>query len=92
MASQPEKNLHASIPNKLLAEAQKVADTQNVTVDELVCDAVERRLREIRRQRLRAYGDAQARKIGIFDDEGVERVVHEFRDEVRARNTGEREA
>lgn len=85
-----EKNLHASIPDALLMEAQKVADAQNVTVDELVRDAMERRIREIRRQELRAYGEAQARKIGVMDDEGVERVVHEFRDEERALTNGER--
>ena len=85
-----EKNLHASIPYALLLETQKVADAQNVTVDELVRDAMERRLREIRRQRLRAYGEGQARKIGITDGEGVEHVVHEFRDEETARNNGER--
>jgi hypothetical protein len=87
---EPEKNLHASIPNALLMEAQKIAEAQNVTVDELVRDAMERRLREIRRQKLRAYGEAQARKLGVSDDESVERIVHEFRDEERARNNGER--
>ena len=89
MATEPEKNLHAAIPDALLAEAQKVADAQQTTIDELVRDAMERRLREIRRQRLRAYGEAQARKTGVTDDDGVERIVHEFRAE-KARDNGER--
>ncbi len=90
MATQPEKNLHAAIPDALLMEAQKVADAQQTTVDELVRDAMERRLREIRRQRLRAYGETQARKIGVTDEDDVERVVHEFRDEQKPRNGSER--
>lgn len=39
--------------------------------------------------KLRAYGDAQARKLGITTDEDVERVVHEFREEERERRDKE---
>jgi predicted CopG family antitoxin len=82
---EPDKNLHAAIPPALLSEAERVAQAEHLTVDELVREALERRLRERRRQNLRAYGEAQARKLGITTEEDVERVVHEFREEERAR-------
>ena len=90
MTAEPDKNLHASIPDALLAEAQKVADAQHTTVDELVRDAMERCLRDIRRQKLRAYGEEQARKMGVSSEEDVERVIHEYREEQRERNNSER--
>lgn len=86
---EPGKNLHAKIPPALLAEAENVAQTEHITVDELVRDAMERRLRERRRQKLRAYGEAQARKLGIREED-VERVVHEYREEQRERQDKER--
>ena len=85
---EPEKNLHASIPPALLAEAQQVATADHISVDELVRDAMERRLRNRRRQSLYAYGDGQARKLG-FKEEDVDRIIHEFRDEQRQRQSTE---
>jgi hypothetical protein len=42
---EPDKNLHAKIPPALLAEAEKAASADHISVDELVRDAMERRLR-----------------------------------------------
>jgi len=78
----PEKNLHASIPNALLAKAQEVAETEHMTVDELVRDAMERRIGELRRRRLYAYGEAQASKVGV-GEEDVEDIVHRHRQDAR---------
>lgn len=85
----PDKNLHAAVPPALLAQAEEAAQQEHISLDELVRDAMERRLRERRRQKLRAYGDAQARKIGVTTEEDVERVVHEFREEERQRGSKE---
>jgi hypothetical protein len=83
-----EKDLHACIPSALLLEAQKAASADRISVDELVTDAVARRLRERRRQHLYAYGEGQARKLGM-KEEDVDRIIHEFRDEERERLNGE---
>ena len=48
---QPEKNLHAAIPPALLEKAQAEAQQEHITLDELVSDAMERRLK------LRAHGE-----------------------------------
>jgi predicted HicB family RNase H-like nuclease len=47
-----EKNLHASIPASLVAEAQQAASADHISVDELVREAVEHRLQARRRQNL----------------------------------------
>ncbi len=83
-----EKNLHAAIPSALLAETETAARAEHITVDEFVRDAMERRLRQRRRQSLYAYGEAQARKLGIREED-VDRIIHEFRDEERERQNKE---
>jgi hypothetical protein len=86
---EPEKNLHAKIAPALLAEAEKAAQAERITVDELVQDAVEHRLKERRRQKLYAYGEGQARKLGI-KEEDVPRIVEEWRTEQQERENKER--
>ncbi len=83
-----EKSLHASIPASLLAEAEQAAYTDHISVDELVREAVEQRLRARRRQSLYAYGEQQARKLSIREED-VARIIHEFRDEERKRRNSE---
>jgi hypothetical protein len=80
-----QKNLHASIPAALLTEAEQAASAVHVSVDEWVRDAMQRRLREERRQRIYAYGEQQAKKLGI-KEEDVERIIHEFRQENQQSN------
>ena len=82
---EPEANLHAKIPPALLAEAKELASAEHITVDAFVQEAMERRLRQHRRQKLYAYGEEQARKLGIRQED-VERVVHEFRKEEHESN------
>lgn len=73
----------------LLTQAEEAAQQEHLSLDELVSNAMERRLRD-RRQNLRAYGEAQARRIGLTSGEDVDRVDHEFREEERARQNNER--
>jgi hypothetical protein len=79
-----EKNLHASIPTALLADAYRLAEAEHISVDELVRDAMQRRIGELRRQNLYAYGEAQAQKLGIREED-IERIVHEHREEMTRR-------
>ncbi len=75
-----EKNLHASVPPALLTQAQKAAQDDHISVDELVKAALEQTLRARRRQRLYAYGEGQARSVGIREED-VPRIVDEWRAE-----------
>ncbi len=77
------------LPPALLAQVQVAAEEEHRPTDEIVREAVERYLASRRRQKLRAYGEAQAHKLGISSQEDVERVVHEYREEERERQNKE---
>lgn len=85
----PEKNLHASIPPALLAEAQAAANADHISMDDLVREAVERRLRQRQLRDLYAYGDQQARHLGM-KEEDADRIIHEFRQEEREQHNKRR--
>ncbi len=83
-----EKNLHARIPTALLIEAEKIAAAQQVSMDDLTQAAMSRYLDELSWKKLYAYGEGQARELGI-KEEDVDRIIHEFRNEERERLNSE---
>jgi metal-responsive CopG/Arc/MetJ family transcriptional regulator len=68
------------MPSSLLIEIQAVADEEHRTADDLVCEAVERYLKDRRWQRLLSYGEQQARALGLTDAD-VPRLIEEYRQE-----------
>ena len=52
-----------------MAELQRAADLEQRSPDEVVEDAVERYLRLKRRERLYVYGEAQAERLGIEEED-----------------------
>lgn len=66
------------MPSSLLAEIQAAADEESRTSDELVREAVECYLKDRRWQRLLAYGERQARSLGLTDAD-VPRLIEEYR-------------
>ena len=62
---EPDENLHAKILPALLGEVKQAASADHISTDELVRDAMERRLNERRRQSLYTYGEEQARKMAL---------------------------
>lgn len=70
------------MPSSLLAELQAAADEERRTSDELVCEAVQRYLKDRRWQRLLAYGEQQARLLGLTEAD-VPRLIEEYRQEHR---------
>jgi hypothetical protein len=62
---EPEKNLHASVPPALLSQAEKVARAENITLDELVRDAMERRVNRRELEEVFAFGQRHARERGV---------------------------
>jgi len=78
-----EKNLHASIPHSVLAEAQKIAAAQHVSLDEFTYAAMKHYIDELGWKNFYSYGQQQAEKLGI-QEEDVDRLIHEYREEARA--------
>jgi len=71
-----------SMPPALLAEIREAADEDQRTTEELVREAIERYLEDRRWQRLLAYGEQQARSLGLTDSD-VPRLIEEYRQERR---------
>ena len=65
----PEKNLQAAIPPALLAQVERAAEAEHITVDELVQEAVESRLNRKEWQEVLLFGErhAQARHLTESD-------------------------
>jgi len=61
--SPPDSNLR--IPEALMAEVRQPAAAEQRSPEDLVQEAVARYLRQKRRDNLYAYGEEQARKLGI---------------------------
>ena len=66
----PEKNLHANIPAALLVEMERAATDRQITIDELVREAVERLQKRGWREVL-AYGE-RATTVRELSDAGRE--------------------
>ena len=57
----PEKNLHAAVPPSLLAQAEQAAAAENITLGELVRDAMERRLNRRELDEVLSFGKKHAK-------------------------------
>lgn len=64
-ATDPDKNLHASVPPALLARAQEVAEREHISLDELVSDAMERRVNKREFEEVLAFGKRHAKARGL---------------------------
>jgi predicted CopG family antitoxin len=78
----PDSNI--KISEDLMTELQKAADIEQRSLEDVVGDAVERYLRVKRRERLYAYGEGQAKRLGIEEDD-VPALVKEIRRDTSAR-------
>jgi metal-responsive CopG/Arc/MetJ family transcriptional regulator len=70
-----EKNLHATIPAALLAKMEDVAHAERISVDELVRDAVQRRLDTHEWHELLAFGEKHAQSRGLTEADVAEAIA-----------------
>lgn len=70
------------VPSALLAEVRAAATEESMTTDELVVEAVQKYLKDRRWQQLLAYGEQQARSLGLTEAD-VPRLIDEYRKERR---------
>ena len=61
----PDKNLHASVPQALLTRAREVAELEHITLDELVRDAMERRVNKREFEEVLLFGKRHAKARGL---------------------------
>ena len=73
------------VSESLMAELQRAADVEQRSPEEVVEDAVERYLQLSRRKRLYAYGEGQAERVRI-EEQDVPALVKEIRRDTSARS------
>jgi len=75
------KTWSISLPPKLEREAEKAAKEEHRTKSELIREALRRYLEGRQFKKLQAYGAKRARDLGITNEEGIDRLVHEYRND-----------
>ena len=79
------KVLSITLPEPMLAKARKRAKKENRTMSEFVREAL-RQYDDVQwLKQVQAYGEKRAVAAGILSEEDVDRVIHEYRAEKRAR-------
>ncbi len=85
------KTISITMPPELLTKAQQFANREHRTMSELLREALRRYIDEPRsvnretRRALMEYGQGKAREMGIMSEEDVDRLIHEYRKEKRAK-------
>ena len=72
------------MPGALMVELQKMARDEQRSPEAVVQEAVERYLRQKRREKLHAYGEGQAQRLGIREED-VPELVKQTRRETTER-------
>jgi hypothetical protein len=71
-----------TLPPALLAQVQAAANEERRPTADVICEALERYLRERRWQKLFAYGEERAQTLGLTETD-TPRLIAEFRQEQR---------
>lgn len=85
------KVVSISLPAEMLEAAENMAKQENRTMSELVREALRVYQRERQAwQGIFAYGQANAKRLGIKDEEDVVRIIREYRQQQRKEQTKKR--
>ena len=85
------KVVSISLPAEMLEAAENMARQENRTMSELVREALRVYQRERQAwQGIFAYGRANAKRLGIKDEEDVVRIIREYRHQQRKEQKKER--
>ena len=85
-----EKNLHAFVPPALLAQAEAAAQQEQISLDELAVEALQRHIARRSLERFRRAGEIRRRGMTEKQVEGfVDQAIHEYRQEQQERQSQE---
>jgi metal-responsive CopG/Arc/MetJ family transcriptional regulator len=79
------KAISVTLPYKLAEELEKESREEGKTVSFMVGEAVRAHLHREKWEKLREDFSEQARKMGVVTEEDIERIIHEYRAEEKAR-------
>ena len=76
------KIVNLSLPQETYKQVQELADQMGVSKSEVLREALKRYVASERRWRqIRQWGEEAAKKLNIRDEDDIDRVIHEFRQE-----------
>lgn len=76
--------VNISMPKKLLNEADRVAKMESRTRSELIRESLRAYIEERSRwTRIFELGEETAKRLGIKNEDDVDRIIHEYRRETR---------
>jgi metal-responsive CopG/Arc/MetJ family transcriptional regulator len=79
------KAISITLPYKLAEELENESKVEDKTVSFIVSEAVRVHLNREKWEKLREDFSEHARKMGIVTEEDIDRIIHEYRDEEKAR-------
>ena len=76
------KIINLSLPQETYVQVEELADRMEVSRSEVLREALKRYVASERRwQQIRKWGEETAKRMGIEDEDDVDRIIHEFRQE-----------
>jgi metal-responsive CopG/Arc/MetJ family transcriptional regulator len=76
------KIVKLSLPQNIYAQLGELADQMGISKSEFLRKALKQYVAsEMRWQRIRKWGDETAKRLNIEDEDDVDRIIHDFRQE-----------
>ena len=76
------KIVNLSLPPEIYEEVKRLAELKGTSKSEILREALKRYIAsEARWLRIRRWGEETALKLGIKDEDDVDRLIHEMREE-----------
>lgn len=74
--------VNLSLPQETYSQVEELADQMEVSKSEILREALKQYVASERRwQQIRRWGEETRRKLDVKDEDDVDRIVHEFRQE-----------
>lgn len=76
------KIVNLSLPNETYEQVEELADRMEVSKSEVLREALKQYVASEKRwQQIRRWGEETAKRLDIRDEDDVDRMIHEFRQE-----------
>jgi len=76
------KIVNLSLPQETYKQVEELADQMEISKSELLREALKQYVASERRwQQIRRWGEETAKRLNIKDEDDVDRVIHELRQE-----------
>jgi len=80
--AQKSRTVKLSLPQDTYSQLEELADRIGISKSELLRNALKQYVAsEMRWQRIRKWGEETAKRLNIEDEDDVDRIIHDFRQE-----------